>query len=241
MGGLTPDQWNAEWPIHVESGEWPEPLGNRLTHVGDDDPTTPQTHIYDANGNLIRETTSRHFEWDDSDQMKAFRTQAGTSEPSVHVHYLYDTSGQRVKKLVRKQGDASEMTVYVDSLFEHHRWQRNGEEPGENNWLHVMDDQQRVAIVRAGNPHPADSAPGVQYHLGDHLGSSNLVANDDGGFINREEYTPYGETSLGSFGRKRYRFTGKERDEESRLYYHGARYYAPWQGRWISCDPIRLS
>src|SRR5262249_34480509 len=35
---------------------------------------------------------------------------------------------------------------------------------------------------------------------------------------------------------KRYRYTSKERDEESRLYYHGARYYAPWLGRWTSCD-----
>jgi RHS repeat-associated protein len=36
---------------------------------------------------------------------------------------------------------------------------------------------------------------------------------------------------------KRYRYTGKERDEESDLYYHGARYYAPWLGRWTSTDP----
>src|SRR5207342_1176554 len=36
---------------------------------------------------------------------------------------------------------------------------------------------------------------------------------------------------------KGYRFTGKERDEESGLSYHGARYYAPHLGRWTSCDP----
>ena len=58
--------------------------------------------------------------------------------------------------------------------------------------------------------------------------------------INREEYTPYGETSFGSFASKRYRFTGKERDEESGLYYHGARYYAPWLARWVSCDPAGM-
>ena len=40
---------------------------------------------------------------------------------------------------------------------------------------------------------------------------------------------------------KRYRYTGKERDEESGLYYHGARYYAPWLGRWTSCDPEGIS
>jgi RHS repeat-associated protein len=39
---------------------------------------------------------------------------------------------------------------------------------------------------------------------------------------------------------KRYRYTGKERDEESGLYYHGVRHYAPWLGRWTSCDPAGL-
>src|SRR5262249_11480168 len=36
---------------------------------------------------------------------------------------------------------------------------------------------------------------------------------------------------------KRYRYTGKERDDENDLYYYGARYYVSWLGRWISCDP----
>ena len=40
---------------------------------------------------------------------------------------------------------------------------------------------------------------------------------------------------------KRYRYTGKERDEETGLNYHGARYYAPWLGRWVSCDPVGLA
>src|SRR5205823_2399005 len=30
----------------------------------------------------------------------------------------------------------------------------------------------------------------------------------------------------------------KERDDESGLHYHGARYYAPWLARWTACDPI---
>jgi len=40
---------------------------------------------------------------------------------------------------------------------------------------------------------------------------------------------------------KRYRYTGKERDGETGLYYHGARYYAAWLGRWVSCDPIGIA
>src|SRR5258708_8209071 len=40
---------------------------------------------------------------------------------------------------------------------------------------------------------------------------------------------------------KRYRYTGKERDEESGLYYFGARYYVAWLGRWASCDPLGIA
>ena len=141
-----------------------------------------------------------------------------------------------MKKLVRKQGGQVEVTVYIDGIFEYQRIVRAGAVE-QNNTLHVMDNQSRIALVRVGKPFADDTTPAVKYHLGDHLGSSNVVVDSSGNLVNREEYTPYGETSFGSFARKRYRFTGKERDEESGLNYHGARYYAPWLGRWISCDP----
>lgn len=57
---------------------------------------------------------------------------------------------------------------------------------------------------------------------------------------NREEYYPFGETSFGSFGKKRYRYCGKEKDEESGLYYYGARYFQPWSCRFLSVDPLAL-
>jgi len=211
------------------------PGGNRLAtvRVGD----LVYDYTYDANGNLRRETTSRHFDWDYADRLRSFRSQAPGAEPSVHAHYLYDAAGQRVKKLVRKQGGRIEVTLYLDGLFEQHRIVQ-GNNTQENTTLHVMDNQSRIALVRVGPPFPGDATPAVRVHLGDHLGSSNLVIDQEGSFINREEYTPYGETSFGSFARKRYRFTGKERDEESGLYYHGARYYAPWLARWVSCDPL---
>jgi RHS repeat-associated protein len=100
-----------------------------------------------------------------------------------------------------------------------------------------MDNQSRIALVRVGKPFANDTTPAVKYYVGDHLGSSNLVLDGTGDLVNREEYTPYGETSFGSFARKRYRFSGKERDEESGLANFGARYYAAWVGRWLSCDP----
>jgi RHS repeat-associated protein len=114
----------------------------------------------------------------------------------------------------------------------------------ERETLHIMDDKQRIALVETrtqGN----DPAPPqlIRYQFGNHLGSASLELDDQAQIISYEEYTPYGSTSYQAVRSqtetpKRYRYTGKERDEESGLYYHGARYYAAWLGRWVSCDPI---
>jgi len=61
--------------------------------------------------------------------------------------------------------------------------------------------------------------------------------------ISYEEYFPYGGTSLIAGNNKKevklkeYRYSGKEKDNATGLYYYGARYYAPWMGRWLSADP----
>jgi len=78
--------------------------------------------------------------------------------------------------------------------------------------------------------------------LNDHLGSSLFEIAEDGKIISFEDYYAYGGSCY-RFARsqtetaKRYRFNGKERDEETGLYYYGARYYASWMCRWISTDP----
>jgi len=250
VGGRAPAAWAAEWTAHVQGHPWPAAPGNHLTHVGDDDPAAPQTHVYDAAGNLVRERLDRHFAWDHANRLVLFRRQtpaAGSTpeedrwaEPSVCALYLYDAGGQRVKKLVRTQGGGVETTTYVEGVFEHQRWTRTDGSGGACTLLHVMDGQKRIAVVRDGDAHPDDGGPPVQYHLEDHLGSSAVTTDAAGTWINREEHTPFGETTFGSFARKRYRFTGKERDGESGLYHHGARYYLPWLCRWASCDPAGM-
>jgi RHS repeat-associated protein len=199
--------------------------------------TTNYQYTYDPSGNLVQENTERHFEWDEGNRMRIFRIQPNGAPPSVYAQYLYDSSGQRVMKLARNQNSDYETTICIDGIFEvRRRVSVTGTFKLQNNSLHVMDNQKRVAIVRVGPAITGDGASAVKYQFGDHLGSSNVVVDDTGAWLNREEYLPYGETSFGSFSRKRYRFTGKERDEESGLYYHGARYHAPWLGRWTTAD-----
>jgi RHS repeat-associated protein len=73
-----------------------------------------------------------------------------------------------------------------------------------------------------------------------------LELDENAQIISYEEYYPYGDTSYqagnstAEVSQKRYRYTGKEKDEESGLYYHGARYYACWLGRWTAADPAGL-
>ena len=77
------------------------------------------------------------------------------------------------------------------------------------------------------------------YH-GDHLGSSSFITDDAGAVYEHLEYFPYGESWVeegGSGQMPYYRFTGKELDPETGLYYYGARYYDPVLSRWISADP----
>lgn len=242
MGGLDPSAWDAAWRAHATSPEpWQDPPGNRLTHLGDDQPAAPRTHTYDACGNLVRENGSRNFAWSAADQLVAFvvRTKVLTAPPSVVSCYLYDGAGQRAKKWTRVQSGAVETTVYLDGGFE-----RGASGGIVNNTIHVLDGHSRIAMLRVGPAFPDEGAPelAIKYHLGDHLGSSHVVVGVDPGagnvLVNREEFYPYGETSHGGFTRKRYRFTGMERDEDSGLSYHSARYYAPWLARWTSCDPL---
>ena len=112
-----------------------------------------------------------------------------------------------------------------------------------------MDDKQRIALVETKTVEGQYPIPVLQplfrYQLGNHLGSSCLELSDQAQIISYEEYYPYGSTSYQAVrsqveAPKRYRYTGLERDEESGLAYHAARYYSPWLGRWISSDPKRF-
>ena len=174
--------------------------------------------------------------------MRVFRVQPGTAEPDALRQYLYDATGQRVKKLVRHTGRA-----YVETSLHRRRVRAPfdhasvGAAAGEQ---HVARHGRPVAADRAGcasvAPFPADAVPPVQYQLGDHLGKQRrrgrCVGPDERSSIARNTRPTERPASAASRS-KRYRFAGKERDEESGLCHLGARSLAPWLGRWLSCDP----
>ena len=79
------------------------------------------------------------------------------------------------------------------------------------------------------------------YYHSDHLGSAQFVTDWHGRQYEHIEYTPYGELWIeevaAGLDKLPFRFTGKELDEETGLYYYGARYLDPKYSRWLSGDP----
>ena len=82
------------------------------------------------------------------------------------------------------------------------------------------------------------------YYHPDHLGSAQLVTDFEGNEYQRIEYTPYGELWVEKKSEHEkdmrylpYKFTAKEMDEETGLYYYGARYLDAKYSRWMSADP----
>jgi RHS repeat-associated protein len=78
------------------------------------------------------------------------------------------------------------------------------------------------------------------YHP-DHLGSSSYVTDLNGKLYEHLQYFPFGESWIeenSNVQRTPYLFTAKELDEETGLYYFGARYYDPRTSVWQSADPI---
>ena len=91
------------------------------------------------------------------------------------------------------------------------------------------------------NFHDKDTYEKMQfYYHPDHLGSSSYITNLDGEVVQHIEYVPFGEVFIeerNNMWNTPYLFNAKEFDEETGLYYYGARYYEPRLSLWMSTDP----
>ena len=101
--------------------------------------------------------------------------------------------------------------------------------------------QSRVmARAMKNNFQEGDSYEKMQfYYHPDHLGSSSYITNLDGEVVQHIEYVPFGEVFVeerNNIWNTPYLFNAKEFDEETGLYYYGARYYDPRVSLWISTD-----
>jgi len=107
----------------------------------------------------------------------------------------------------------------------------------------------RQGLGRYGIENADGMAKGDEFYLKNHLGSTMMVAqvsstnaSEPAKVAAAYDYRAFGEqvTLKKSADKVTENFTGKERDDETLLSYHGARYLDPMLGVWISVDPKRF-
>ncbi|WP_122580345.1 RHS repeat domain-containing protein [Pseudomonas viridiflava] len=215
------------------------PDSNRSLPEGEVD--TDFADSFDANGNLQQLVRGQSLSWSIRNQLQQITTVQRETGLNDEERYVYDGQGQRVRKINSAQASGRTLINEVRYL------------PGleirttaDGEILHVITAQAgrngvRVLHWEAGKPEGIANDQ-LRYSLTDHLGSSTLELDQQGGLISQESYYPFGGTAWWA-GRsaveakyKTVRYSGKERDA-SGLYYYGLRYYAPWLQRWINPDP----
>lgn len=210
-------------------------------------------------------TTMPHLEqmeWSFKEELvKTSRQRRAEGTPET-TYYQYDSQGQRIRKIteneanVRAEPTPKDERIYVAG-YERYKSYSGADAGLERVSLSLIDQGNRFVMIDIetkartflgiglGRTSPKQL---VRYQLHNHLESSSLELDGtaDARVISYEEYHPYGTTAYQAndatvkAAAKRYRYTGMERDEETGLSYHSARYYMPWLGRWCSADPIGI-
>ncbi len=216
-------------------------LNNRLTSTT----LGPDTfnYTYDVHGNMHGLETIFNEVWNFLDQFSQADLGGGGT-----AYYVYNAQGQRVRKVIERLDGTKKERLYLGALEIYRERDNTDTVVLERETLHVMDDKKRIAMIDTPviKPLSNNETELIRYQYDNHLGSASLELDDIAQVISYEEYFPFGTTSYSTIdatrevAAKRYRYTGKERDEESGLNYHGARYCAPWICRWTKSDPVGI-
>jgi len=221
---------------------------NRLLSNNDPDAGGTASYAYTGNGAMNKMAHLPAIDWDYADRMHHANMGSGGGD----VFFTYDGSGQRVRKVFQPSTGTTTLTerIYIGG-WETFRSRDGGTITSpvttEIQTLHVMDDKRRIAMVETKISASSTTGPFWRFQLSNLIESAVMELDPQGRVISYEEFHPYGSTAFRSsdssseVSPKRYRFTGKEKDEETGLYYHGARYYVPWLGRWTAADPSGLA
>jgi len=199
---------------------------------------------YDAAGNQtgFKDTVSaqtRTIDWDEENRIKSI------SDNGQLFRNLYDAAGHRVWKSVG-QGQTVKVNgqmvttsgtgnfrIYVNPYFE----LRSG-----SFTKHFYLQGGRITSKYVEGRNPPNNLENFQFYFhSDQVGNSSFITDRLGEVYQHLEYFPYGETFIDEHGNKertRYLYNGKELDEETALYYYGARYYDPRTSLWESVDPV---
>ncbi len=172
---------------------------------------------YDANGNALSDAQGRSFTWDFENRLtQVFVPGVGTTI------FRYDPLGRRIAK----QSPSGSMYFLYD---------------GANVIADLNSAGATIATYLQGagidEPLASSTATGVSYFQADGLGTITSLSGPSAGITDTYTYGTFGITTATGANSNRFRFTGREYDSETGLYFLRARYYDPQIGRFISEDP----
>ena len=174
----------------------------------------------------------RTYAWNEKNQL------ISSVDSNYNTAYIYGQDGQRSNKYT-----ANSETLYFNKMWTLHTDSGNNIYGGQTAKNIYLGETRIVTKLNSGeNPTYQEEYYKQYFYHSDHLGSASLISDYKGDEYQRIEYTPYGETWVEKTQNQGlewlpYKFTAKELDEETGLYYYGARYLDPKYSMWISTDP----
>jgi RHS repeat-associated protein len=198
------------------------------------------SYTYDQEGNLITKTNKSTLEqwtfgYDNLNHMTTAIDKNSSGTTLTYATYMYDVFGNRIEKDVWTQSGGSTTTTRMayDGIS---IWA----DLSSGNALlarYLRGDQIDNLIARIVT---SGSTPAASWYLPDRLGSIRNITDANGNPIDTITYDGFGnvtnETSASNGDR--WKFTGREFDTETGLQFNRARYYAPFDGRWTTQDPL---
>ncbi|XZE36951.1 RHS repeat-associated core domain-containing protein [Pirellulaceae bacterium SH501] len=203
-----------------------------------------EAYSYDDSGNRLTKVRissapaddkTVETQWDHRNRLTGIVTKNNSGVVTKAVDYEYDVFNRRVSKSIDTDGAGPGATEVTRFVYDGGDILAVTDASGDitHRMLHGPAVDQILAIEE-------DATGEVLWGLTDHLGSIRDIVDNDGNVENHIVYDAFGNvvSETDAAIAFLYGFTGRERDEESGLNYHRARYYDTATGRWLSNDPI---
>ena len=199
-----------------------DPVGNRVEQTT---PAGTDTYYYDA-ANRLTDMNEAHYTWDNNGNLLDDEVHFYTYD---HANRLVEVNGQESLVSYRYNGLGDRLQQTVDEVTTDYTLDLTA------GLTQVLDDGEFTYLYGNGRVAQYD-ATGVQYFLGDALGSVRQLVDANGDVTLAKDYEPYGEalTSAGS-GATSYGYSGEMTDATGLIYLR-ARYLDTSQGRFLSKD-----
>ena len=148
-----------------------------------------------------------------------------------------DNTGYGYNTIIGELGDHSVPEGWVQRP----KFNDKGDVPGPPIQWQKPEDPDNAQPGYGYVPTDTTNIEEIFFYHSDHLGSTSYITDAKANITQFDAYLPYGELLVDEHSSSEeipYKFNGKEFDQETGLYYYGARYMDPRTSLWYGVDPL---